>query len=99
VTLAEALVEAAADLPDAEVREVAGGTEWLRDGRPFAAASAASAEFRLSPIVGRAALGTPDVTASPRGGEWVAFRPPELDRFALDRAIAWLGSAFRHAGG
>jgi hypothetical protein len=56
-------------------------------------------EFRLDPIVARAALGTPDTSASSRGPEWVAFSPAELDRFAVDRALAWLGAAHRRASG
>jgi len=34
-----------------------------------------------------------------RGADWVAFSPPELDQYAIDRAIAWLASAWRRADG
>ena len=47
---------------------------------------------------GAAALRTPDVEASPRGPGWVRFAPAEVDGFARDRALAWLGSAIRFAG-
>lgn len=100
MTLAEAIDDAAGRLPGMERREVAGGgIEWLVAGRPFAAAEAASVEFRLDPIVARAALGTPDTSVSGRGPEWVTFSPGELDRFAVDRAVAWLGAAHRRAAG
>ena len=46
-----------------------------------------------------AALRTPDTAASPRGSDWVAFAPAELDRHAIDRATAWLASAWRRADG
>lgn len=100
MTLADAIDDAAGRLPGVERREMAGGgTEWLVAGKPFAAARARSVEFRLDPVVARAALGTPDTTVSGRGAEWVAFSPAELDRFAVDRALAWLGAAHRRAAG
>jgi hypothetical protein len=100
LTLAEAVEDAAGRLPGVERREVPGsGIEWLFGGRPFAAARAGSVEFRLDPVVARAALGTPDTSVSGRGAEWVAFSPAELDRFAVDRALAWLGAAHRRAAG
>ncbi len=51
----------------------------------------------LSKAVAGAAIRTPDTTASPRGPEWVRFEPAELDDHAIDRAVAWLGFAVRHA--
>jgi hypothetical protein len=57
------------------------------------------AEFRLSPTIAAAARNTPNAGPSSRGGEWVAFSPPQLDRYALDRAVAWFGSAYRTAAG
>jgi len=97
MTLAELFEEAGSSVGAVDRREGAGGIEYLVDGRTFAALAAGTAEFRLEPLVGRAALGTPDATPSPRGPEWVAFRPGELDRFASDRATAWFLSAWRHA--
>jgi len=99
MTLAELLAEAGSTLGQVDRREANGGVEFLVDGRPFAALVGDAAEFRLESVVGRAALGTPDVTPSARGAEWVAFRPRELDRFAADRATAWFLSAWRRAKG
>jgi hypothetical protein len=96
-SLLEALAAAAAGLPGVEGRRTADATEWLVRGRVFAAVAGNVAEYWLDPVIGRAALGTPDTAASPRGAEWIAFQPLELDRFALDRAIAWFGSAHRRA--
>ena len=53
--------------------------------------------MRLEPLVATAALRTPDTTASSRGPGWVRFAPAALDRFAADRAIAWIEHAWRHA--
>jgi hypothetical protein len=102
MTLAEVLDEAALALDAVDRREGTGGIEFLVGARPFAAlagASGDSAEFCLEPVVARAALGTPDTTPSPRGADWVAFRPGELDRVARDRATAWFLSAWRRARG
>lgn len=99
MTLADLLDEASSTLGRVDRRDVSGGIEFLVDGRPFAAIAGDTVEFSLEPVVGRAALGTPDVTPSPRGAEWVAFRPPELDRLAGDRATAWFLSAWRRARG
>lgn len=99
MTLAELLDEAGSTLDRVDRREVSGGTEFLVDGRPFAALAGNVVEFSLEPVVARAALGTPGVTPSPRGADWVAFRPAELDRFATDRASAWFVSAWRRAKG
>jgi hypothetical protein len=96
-SLEEALTAAAAALPEAVARTGPRGTEWLVRQRPFAAVAGDTAEFRLEPAIVRAALGTPDTGPSSRGPDWVAFRPLELDRFALDRATAWLASAHRRA--
>jgi hypothetical protein len=99
MTLAEVLDEAANVLGGVDRREGTGGLEYLAGGKPFAALAGDTAEFCLEPIVARAALGTPDATPSRRGPDWVAFRPRELDRFALDRATAWFLSAGRLARG
>ena len=47
----------------------------------------------------RRRLRTPDTADSARGADWVAFSPPELDQHAIDRATAWLASAWRRADG
>ncbi len=98
MTIRDVLEEAAAELDDTEEVEVGGGVEWRRSGRPFAAATDDAAEFRLDPLVAGAAVRTPDTTASARGPEWVRFTPREPDDAAIDRAEAWLASAWRLAG-
>jgi hypothetical protein len=99
MTLAEILEEAGSTVDRIDRRNADGAIEFLADGRPFAALTGVTAEFRLEPVVARAALGTPDTMVSPRGPDWVAFRPSELDRFAIDRATAWFLSAWRQARG
>jgi hypothetical protein len=99
MTLAELLDEAGSTIGPVDRRETNGGTEFLVGGRPFAALAGDTVEFSLEPLVGRAALATPDATPSRRGADWVAFRPQELDRFAQDRATAWFLSAWRRARG
>ncbi|HEV8489100.1 MAG TPA: hypothetical protein VGQ58_04875 [Candidatus Limnocylindrales bacterium] len=99
MTLSEVLDEAGSTVDRLDRRESDGAVEFLVGGRSFAALTGDTAEFRLEPAVARAALGTPDTTASSRGPEWVAFRPLELDRFATDRASAWFLSAWRRARG
>jgi len=94
------LVDAATELEDAERTAADGSTvEWSIAGITFAAVSGGSAEFRLDPLVAKAALRTPDTADSGRGPDWVAFSPPELDQHAIDRATAWLASAWRRADG
>ena len=61
------------------------------------AASGAVGEFQLTTAVASAAVRTPDTTPSPRGPGWVRFEPADLDDHAIDRAVAWLGFAVRHA--
>jgi hypothetical protein len=99
--LAAVLEEAAAALEGAEQAEDAttGAVTWSIGGRLFATVVGDRAEFRLDPAVAAAALRTPDTSRSGRGGDWVAFAPAELDRHAIDRATAWLASAWRRADG
>ena len=95
-----ALLEStAADLEAVDRREGSSGTEWSIAGVVFAAASGDRAEFRLARPVVAAALRTPDTAPSDRGPDWVAFTPHELDRHAIDRAVAWMTSAWRRADG
>jgi hypothetical protein len=84
------------------------GVERLREdesvhyrvgGRDFAVLMQDVLEVALDPAVTRAAIRTPATMASSRGGGWLAFAPDEIDRFALDRAEAWLRSAYRRATG
>jgi hypothetical protein len=99
-TSLKALVEAAASaLEAAERRDIETGAEWSIGGVTFAAVGPDHAEFRLDRLVAEAALRTPDTARSVRGRDWVVFQPPELDKHATDRAIAWLASAWRRADG
>lgn len=68
-------------------------------GRPFAVLLPDALEVALEPAVAKAALRTANTLASPRGKGWIAFTPATIDRFALDRAEAWIRSAHRFAGG
>jgi hypothetical protein len=68
-------------------------------GRQFAVVGADLLEVALDPAIAKAALATPDTRPSPRGAGWVAFTPATTDRFALDRAEAWIRLAHRRATG
>lgn len=94
-TLAEALETEIADLDGAEATRTPGGMEWRRDGVLFAALTGDAVEFRLPEAVAAAALRTPGTGLSARGRGWILFRPVPVDGHALDRAVAWLGSAWR----
>jgi hypothetical protein len=98
VNLREALEEALADLAHVEQADSGGALEWRRGGRPFAALVDDAPEFRLDPLVAKAALRTPDTSPSKRGEDWVRFSPAVVDGHAVDRAQAWLASAWRRAG-
>jgi hypothetical protein len=98
LTLAEVLAAAAEDLPDVTgAATVDGTTTWSRSGAPFAVLTHGRAEFRLDPLVARAALRTPDTSPSSRGADWIAFAPATIDEGAVDRAEAWFLSAYRRA--
>ena len=96
--LTELLDELAAALEEVTRREEGGGVEYVRAGIAFAFSHGPGASFRLRPEVARAALRTPDVVSLPRGPGWVVFAPPDLDQFAVDRALAWFESVWRLAG-
>jgi hypothetical protein len=83
-----------------------GGVERRRDGeavayavggRVFATFDCDRLEAALDAAVSKAALRTPDTAASPAGPGWISFRPRVTDRYALDRAEAWVRFAHRHA--
>ena len=85
-----------------------GGVERHRDGdavryevagRAFATLHGERLEAALDAAVAKAALRTPDTAASPAGAGWIAFTPQVVDRYALDRAEAWVRFAHRHASG
>ena len=68
-------------------------------GRAFAFVGIDRLEVALDPVVAQAALRTPDTRRSPRSPDWVVFSPAVSDRFALDRAEAWVRLAHRRAVG
>ena len=85
-----------------------GGVERRRDGdvlryvvgdRVFATLDGERLETGLDTAVAKAALRTPDTAASPAGDGWIAFTPRVVDRYALDRAEAWVRFAHRRASG
>jgi hypothetical protein len=101
VTLAELLLDAAAEVPglSADPSADGAGTDFRAGDALVAVVTADGAgEFRLDPAVAAAARRTPDTTASDRGPDWVRFAPAILDDHAADRAVAWLASAARRAG-
>jgi hypothetical protein len=98
LTLRDVLDAAAEDLDDVRVGGEGASVSWAVAETVFAALDAGRAEFRLDPLVARAALRTPDTGPSTRGADWVAFAPEILDDGAVDRAEAWFLSAYRRAG-
>lgn len=98
LTLENVLTAAAEDLPDLTAAPSADGSmTWTRRGAAFAVLTGSVAEFRLDPLVVRAALRTPDTGLSTRGSDWIAFGPAALDEGSVDRAEAWFLSAYRRA--
>ncbi len=97
LTLLDVLVAAGEGLEG--IRSIDEGTavSWSACDQTFAALDDRGAEFRLDPMVARAALRTPDTAPSGRGPDWVAFAPAVLDDGAVDRAEAWFLSAHRRA--
>jgi hypothetical protein len=68
---------------------------YLVGGAPFAVLMPDVLEVQLDPAVAKAALKTGNTISSSRGAGWIAFTPESIDRFALDRAEAWIRSAHR----
>ena len=97
VGITDVLHSAAEDLAGIQSRTFDGVITWSIGDLAFATLAGDRAEFRLDPLVARAALRTPDTAASPRGPDWVAFAPSVLDEGAVDRAEAWFLSAHRRA--
>jgi hypothetical protein len=94
-TLAERVASVIGDLEDVERRPDPVGDGFLAGGRLFAVVGEDRLEAALDPRVATAALRTPDTAPSRRGAGWITFAPVSLDRFALDRAEAWVRSAHR----
>jgi hypothetical protein len=98
-TLDERVVAVIDELEDV-TRTREGDVERLAvGGRVFAVLGADLLEVGLDAPIAKAALSTPDTRLSPRGSGWIAFTPARTDRFALDRAEAWVRLAYRRAGG
>jgi hypothetical protein len=72
---------------------------YLVGGAPFAVLMPDVLEVQLDPAVAKAALKTGNTLSSSRGAGWIAFTPETMDRFALDRAEAWIRSAYRRVTG
>jgi hypothetical protein len=91
----------------AVIEELAGVTRqrdgesvtYAAGGHVFAVLMPDLLEVALDPAIAAAALRTPDTLASSRGKGWIAFTPDRIDRFALDRADAWVRLAHRRASG
>jgi hypothetical protein len=73
--------------------------ELFVNGVVFAVLAGDTLEAGLEPTVLAAALRTPDTAPSSRGPGWIAFTPGGVDRYALDRAEAWVRLAYRRATG
>lgn len=103
-SLVDVVVRVAGELPGTERAAGAAPAEasFAVGGTVFAvlpgAADAQVLDIAIDGPIARAALATPDTTASPRGAGWVRFAPQAMDRYAADRAEAWLRFAHRRAG-
>ena len=97
--LADLLTALAETQPDCSSTQTGSMTTWSIGGTVFALLGEGVAEFRLDVPVAAAAQRTPDTSVSPRGPEWVLFRPELMDQGATDRATAWFQAAARRAAG
>jgi hypothetical protein len=97
LTLLDILTSAGEGLPGIRADGEEARWTWAGGGAVFAALDGGRAEFRLDPLVARAALRTPDTSPSTRGPDWIAFTPSLLDDAAVDRAEAWFLSGYRRA--
>jgi hypothetical protein len=87
------------ELGGVDVRRDGTGVAFAAGGSVFAVLAGDLLEVALDDTVLNAALKTPDTAASVRGPGWIAFSPQSVDRFALDRAEAWVRFAHRRATG
>ena len=97
--LRDLVAELAADLEDVSVSGDGGVFVYGRGGTNFARAAADSLELRLPEDIAEAALNTPDTVAVPGQAGWVRLEPVGVAGHAIDRATAWLQTAWRHAEG
>jgi hypothetical protein len=98
-TLDERVESVVEDLDDVQRARDGESVTYRVAGRAFAVLIADVLEVVLDPAVAKAALRTTNTRVSPRGAGWIAFAPGSIDRFALDRAEAWLRSAHRRVTG
>jgi hypothetical protein len=96
-SLEAALLEAAANLSGLVPRRAGRRFEFVVGSRIVATLEGGGAEYRLDPAVVAAALRTPDTRPVPGALDRIVFEPRILDRYAADRAVAWLRSAVRRA--
>jgi hypothetical protein len=87
------------ELGGVERRRAGTAEELAVGGTVFAVLDADRLEAALDPAVLKAALRTPDTAPSARGPGWIAFSPSVVDRYALDRAEAWVRFAHRRTTG
>jgi len=93
-------VEAVIEELDGVTRQRDGeSVTYVTGGRVFAVLMPDLLEVALDPAIAAAALRTPGTLVSSRGKGWIAFTPDGIDRFALDRADAWVRLAHRRASG
>jgi hypothetical protein len=86
-------------LDEVERRRIGDAVTFLARGAVFAVLAPDALEVALDAAVAKAALKTPGASPSRRGPGWITFTPKVVDRFALDRAEAWVRSAHRRAVG
>ena len=96
-TLDERVEAVIADLDGVERRRDGESVTYVAGGTAFSVLMEDVLEVALDPVVAAAALRTANTMRSTRGDGWVAFTPEAIDRFALDRAEAWVRSAHRRA--
>jgi hypothetical protein len=95
----EAAIEAAvSELPSVATRAAGRRREYLVASRVVATLDGNVAEYALDAAVAAAALRTPDTRRSASASDRIAFEPQTLDRYAVDRALAWFRHAVRRAG-
>ena len=87
----------AAGLDDVDVDESGDVTSYRRGSAVFARVTAGALEVRLPEDIAEAALRTPDTQPVPGRPGWVRFAPANAERHVIDRATAWLHTAWRHA--
>jgi hypothetical protein len=97
-TLEAAIEAAVSELPSVTSRAAGRRREYLVASRVVATLDGSVAEYALDPAVAAAALRTPDTRRSASVSDRIAFEPQTLDRYAVDRAVAWFRSAVRRAG-